>query len=191
MLNFYYKNLSSLFFIMFLGACSCMSNKPLSYLESNIKLDEAEKAFIEKKLRETETFHGTEIGLRVFVESSDADFYYIHIGSSDPYKGGSGANYSLNRVNGAIKMESLEEYAPAPVFNEAGKKYIINNIEATEEEYNGLKETLLPKQYDWYCDEMPSGGATGYKLKDSKGSVYQVEEEDNEGSTIFSIIEMK
>lgn len=53
-------------------------------------------------------------GLRLFVEEQNATQFFVHIGSADPYKGGSGSTYSVGKAGGVVKLQSTETYAPAP-----------------------------------------------------------------------------
>lgn len=80
-----------------------MSAKDLQFIEASLVKARVIESF-DKVVAES---------LRVFVQESRADGFSVHIGSADPYQGGSGATYSVLK-DGTVKLESTETYAPAP-----------------------------------------------------------------------------
>lgn len=52
--------------------------------------------------------------LRLIIDSKNESDYIIHIGSIDPYAGGSGSTYIINRQTSDVLLDSVETYSPAP-----------------------------------------------------------------------------
>ncbi len=53
-------------------------------------------------------------GLRIFIEGENESGFHVHIGSENPYKGGSGATYLVEKISGKVTLKSTETYEPVP-----------------------------------------------------------------------------
>ena len=105
------------------SSCS-ITNQAISmkhpfYTENN-NYNEAQLKFIEEALIKSETIESlgelTKNGHRLHIDSHDDNNVYIHIGSQDPYQGGSGYNYSIDTKSSEVTLLSSETYAPVPSF---------------------------------------------------------------------------
>lgn len=82
---------------------SNVTNEELKFIEAAMV-----KAQVIQSFEQVEASH-----LRISVQKNDEGSYSVHMGSKDPYQGGSGANYSVKK-DGTVKLESTETIAPAP-----------------------------------------------------------------------------
>lgn len=52
--------------------------------------------------------------LRLQVDSATEQYFIVHLGSADPYSGGSGANFKVDRRSWVAELISTETLEPAP-----------------------------------------------------------------------------
>jgi len=90
--------------VLFLTNNPSYTQKDLLHIEKALK-----KSAIYRDFEEIERSH-----LRLHIDSDDEEFFNIHIGSVDPYAGGSGANYKVSKHDEKVILLSVEDIAPIP-----------------------------------------------------------------------------
>lgn len=99
-----------------------MNDNLKKIMAENLGYSEADLKFIETALvsaGEIESYQAIfDKQLRILISSQDENNFYVHIGDVEPYKGGSGINYEIQKTTGKVTTVSTEIYDPAPRFGE-------------------------------------------------------------------------
>lgn len=91
---------------------------PKSIIEQNSNYTVNDLIFIESWLNKNGIYSSfdeiVKNHLSVFIEEKTESEYIIHIGSEDPYSGGIGANYIINRDTDNVSLVSTKDLTPIP-----------------------------------------------------------------------------
>ncbi len=86
-------------------------------------------------------------------------------------KRGGEAEKTPGRLVEVKRMEIKWPAEAAP--QDSTPHYKINGKQVSYKEYQEFLQTLTGRE-NWYCDEVPGGGITGWEAKDAKGRRYEV-----------------
>jgi hypothetical protein len=91
-----------------------------SFYTDNAHYNKDKLTVVEEALIKSQTIKSldelTSNGQRLHIDSDDESSFYVHIGGQDPYQGGSGYNYSIDKKSLEVIFLSSEIYAPTPTF---------------------------------------------------------------------------
>lgn len=109
---------TKIIFLVSALATLLISCSPIQSKDKRVKmdLDIIEQALINAKIIKSMK-SVKETGMRIHIDNETDDSYFVHYGPADPYKGGSGANYSIDKTSGTVTLVSTEDLAEVPILS--------------------------------------------------------------------------